>query len=160
MKPEFLTHILSADALAKKLAKRGRAKVVFTNGCFDLLHTGHVTYLAQAKKLGQILVVALNSDASVTRLKGAGRPVNKLKDRATVLAALKSVDYVTWFSEDNPISVIKKIKPDVLVKGGDWNPKTMLGAKEVISWGGKVAALTYVKGRSTTQMITQISNHE
>lgn len=143
--------------LKKLKSKNSKTKVVFTNGCFDLLHRGHVTYLEQAKSLGDILVVALNSDASVTRLKGKGRPVNKLKDRAWVLGAVGNVDFVTWFSEDNPISIIKKLRPDILVKGGDWNPKTMLGAKEVLSWGGKVAALSYVKGRSTTQIISQIS---
>jgi rfaE bifunctional protein nucleotidyltransferase chain/domain len=149
--------IKSASALGRelqKLRKKNRkTKVVFTNGCFDLLHKGHVTYLQKAKSLGQLLVVALNSDASVKQLKGPSRPLNPLEDRLAVIAALECVDYVTWFEEDTPLRTILMLKPDVLVKGGDWSIDKMVGAKEVISWGGKAKSLPFVEGRSTTQII-------
>jgi len=115
--------IVSVSQLKTILSKKKRKKVVFTNGCFDLLHAGHVTYLERAKALGDILVVALNTDASTKRLKGPARPINELKDRAIVIAALESVDYVLSFGEDTPIKLIQKILPDVLVKGGDYDPK-------------------------------------
>lgn len=149
--------IRGATALARTLAqarRKGR-RVVFTNGCFDLLHKGHVSYLERARKLGDLLVVALNDDGSVRRLKGAGRPLNPLEDRLEVIAALESVDFTTWFSEDIPLNVILKLKPDVLVKGGDWTAKTTVGVKEVRSWGGKFRAIPYIKGRSTTELIAR-----
>ncbi|MEK6579703.1 MAG: D-glycero-beta-D-manno-heptose 1-phosphate adenylyltransferase [Bdellovibrionota bacterium] len=147
--------IKATDALNTVLKKRGRKKCVFTNGCFDLIHPGHVTYLEQAKKLGDLLVVALNSDASVRRLKGKGRPINRLQDRAIVIAALESVDYVTWFSEDTPLRLILKLKPNLLVKGGDWDPSRMVGATEVLSWGGKVKSLAYLRGKSTSKILAK-----
>ena len=149
----FSSKIKSPRALATLLARRGKKKVVFTNGCFDLLHKGHVAYLERARKLGDLLVVALNSDESVERLKGPERPLNTLSDRMEVIAALESVDYVAWFEEDIPLNIILKLRPDILVKGGDWKIENMIGAKEVISWGGKVRSLRYIEGQSTTKII-------
>jgi D-beta-D-heptose 7-phosphate kinase/D-beta-D-heptose 1-phosphate adenosyltransferase len=150
--------IRSPQALARYLrterSRRGKKpQVVFTNGCFDLLHRGHVTYLEQARLQGSALVVALNTDESVKRLKGPTRPVNTLEDRLAVLAALECVDHVTWFGEDTPLEIIQLLKPDVLVKGGDYKPDQMVGAREVKSWGGKVKALKFVEGQSTTKII-------
>lgn len=141
--------------LSKK--KRGGATIVFTNGCFDILHLGHVRYLEKAKSLGDILVVGLNSDASVLKLKGPGRPINHQADRAGVLAALKSVDYVTSFSEATPLKLIRAIEPNVLVKGGDWKPKDIIGSDLVMSRGGKVRSLPFVKARSTSRILELIS---
>lgn len=145
----------SPAALAKTLAaaRKKRKRVVFTNGCFDLLHKGHVSYLEKARKLGDILVVALDTDESVRALKGKGRPINSLADRMEVIAALESVDYVTWFEDSDPQPVIRKLHPAILVKGGDWKPAQILGSKDVLGWGGKVKSLPYVEGRSTTRMI-------
>lgn len=146
--------ILSATALARKISSKRRGqKYVFTNGCFDILHAGHVTYLQQARAQGTQLIVALNDDASVRRLKGASRPINLLKDRLQVIAALESVDYVTWFAGDTALPEIKKIAPDVLVKGGDWPVDQIVGAREVLGWGGEVKSLAFVRGRSTTRII-------
>ncbi len=131
-------------------------QIVFTNGCFDLLHKGHVIYLEKAKKQGDILVVALNSDRSVKKLKGKRRPINSLRDRMEVIAALESVDFVTSFSEDTPIKLIHLLKPDVLVKGGDWKPQQIVGAKEVKAWGGRVRSISFIKGRSSTQIIRKV----
>lgn len=131
--------------------------LVFTNGCFDILHRGHVTYLAQARALGASLVVALNSDASVWRLdKGAGRPINRLEDRASVIAALGAVDLVTWFDADTPLELIVALRPDVLVKGGDWTEDRIVGAPEVRSWGGRVESIAFVHAQSTTAVIERI----
>jgi rfaE bifunctional protein nucleotidyltransferase chain/domain len=152
----LVSKIHKASSLKRVLTRaRGHAKmrVVFTNGCFDLLHKGHVYYLERARRLGDVLVVALNSDASVRRLKGTGRPLNSLSDRMEVMAALESVDFVTWFDEDTPVATIQLLRPDVLVKGGDWKPSQILGGDDVASWGGKVRSLPYVKGRSTTKLI-------
>ena len=119
--------------------------LVFTNGCFDILHRGHVTYLAQAAALGQSMVVALNSDASVKRLgKGGDRPVNPLEDRLAVMAALESVSLVTWFDEDTPLQRILDCRPDILVKGGDWPVDKIVGCAEVKSWGGRVYSIPFV----------------
>lgn len=134
-------------------AQKKRAKAVFTNGCFDILHKGHVTYLERARGLGDLLIVALNSDASVRKLKGKGRPVNKLADRLEVMASLEAVDYVTWFNELTPLKLIRLVRPKVLVKGGDWKVSQMIGATDVMSWGGKAKSLPYIKGRSTTRII-------
>jgi D-glycero-beta-D-manno-heptose 1-phosphate adenylyltransferase len=131
-------------------------KIVFTNGCFDILHAGHVQYLNEAKALGDILVVGLNSDSSVKRLKGNTRPINSEEDRAIVLAALESVDYVVIFEEDTPYNLIYHIKPDILVKGGDWSPQTIVGADVVIKNGGEVKSLSFKKGISSTQIIDKI----
>ena len=131
--------------------------LVFTNGVFDILHRGHVTYLAQARALGKTLVVALNSDASVRRLgKGGERPVNPLADRMAVVAALQSVTLVTWFDEDTPLARILACHPDVLVKGGDWSVERIVGAKEVQAWGGKVHSIPFVHETSTTRLLERI----
>lgn len=150
----LLSKIKSPQALARLFKRRKKSvQVVFTNGCFDLLHKGHVSYLQKARKLGSQLIVALNTDESVQRLKGPLRPINPLADRLEVIAALESVDYVTWFDEDTPLELILLIRPDVLVKGGDWKANQIVGSKEVLSWGGRVRSLPFVEGRSTTKMI-------
>ena len=131
--------------------------LVFTNGVFDLLHRGHVTYLAQARALGASLLVAANSDSSARKLgKGAGRPVNTLEDRLAVLAALEAVTLVTWFEGETPLELIIAVKPDVLVKGGDWKPGAIVGAKEVKRWGGAVHSIPFAHDRSTSALIARI----
>ncbi len=131
--------------------------LVFTNGVFDVLHCGHVTCLAQARALGAALVVALNSDASVRRLgKGDDRPVNPLADRVAVIAALESVDYVTWFEEDTPLALIEAIRPDILVKGGDWGVEKIVGADLVLARGGRVFSIPFEHERSTTTLLQRI----
>lgn len=137
------------------LRKKGK-KVVFTNGCFDILHAGHVRYLKRAKSLGDILVVGLNSDASVKKIKGAARPIVPQEERAEVLAALGSVDYVVIFDEPTPLRLIKEIKPDILVKGADWPAKEIVGADVVKAEGGRVSRIKLLKGRSTTNIINRI----
>jgi D-beta-D-heptose 7-phosphate kinase/D-beta-D-heptose 1-phosphate adenosyltransferase len=131
-------------------------EIIFTNGCFDLLHRGHVDYLRKAKSLGDILVVGLNSDASIRRLKGKGRPVTKQGDRAEILASLEFVDYVTIFDEDTPFNLIKALRPDVLVKGADWKKSEIVGNDIVKSYGGKIAVIKYLKGYSTTNILNTI----
>lgn len=131
--------------------------MVFTNGVFDILHRGHVTYLAQARALGRSLVVALNSDASVRRLgKGEDRPVNALEDRLAVVAALESVSLVTWFDEDTPMERILACRPEHLVKGGDWSVDRIVGAAEVRSWGGEVHSIPFLHETSTTRLLERI----
>jgi len=147
-----LNHIVE---LVAKLKLSGYS-IVFTNGCFDILHKGHVAYLQSAKSMGDILIVGMNTDASVKRLKGEERPINTLEDRAFVLSALKSVDYVVPFDEDNPLTLIQSIKPDVLVKGGDYTMETIVGAKEVLAHGGKVEIIPFVEGKSTSSIIDAI----
>lgn len=143
--------------IINKLKKRGKT-IVFTNGCFDLLHYGHVKYLEDAKEQGDILVVAVNSDSSVRKIKGDNRPVVNQKFRLAVLASLESADYVTLFSEATPLKVIKSIKPHVLVKGADWDKQNIVGAGFVRSYGGKVKTLKLVKGLSTTNLIKRIAS--
>ena len=131
--------------------------LVFTNGVFDILHRGHVTYLAEARVLGASMVVALNSDASVKRLeKGSDRPVNVLEDRLAVIAALESVALATWFEADTPLDVIMACRPDVLVKGGDWPVERIVGAAEVMGWGGTVHSIPFRHQRSTTDLLARI----
>lgn len=132
--------------------------VVFTNGCFDILHRGHVAYLNEAKKLGDYLIVGLNSDASVKRLKGEERPVNKELDRKFVLENLKAVDHVEIFEEDTPLNLIKKVTPQILVKGGDWKPEQIVGSDHVMQNGGNVYSLNFVDGYSTTNIIKKIND--
>lgn len=154
--PDFERRICPPDRLAERVADLPRP-VVFTNGCFDILHRGHVTYLAQARALGASLVVALNTDASVRRLgKGEDRPVNPLDDRLAVMAALGCVDLVTWFDEDTPLARILGARPDVLVKGGDWPVEQIVGATEVVGWGGSVHSIPFEHARSTTDLLTRI----
>lgn len=131
-------------------------KIVFTNGCFDILHLGHITYLEQAKDLGDILVVGLNSDASVTRLKGAGRPIKEEKTRAALLAGMVAVDMVVIFTADTPIDTIRSIVPDVLVKGGDYDKNAIVGAEFVTSTGGQVTTIPFVQGYSSTDIIDRM----
>lgn len=133
-------------------------KIVFTNGCFDIIHSGHIYYLGEAKKTGDILIIGLNSDNSVRRLKGNDRPVNNETDRAMVLDALKFVDYVTIFEEDTPYELIKLLQPDILVKGGDYNTDEIVGADIVRKNGGEVLIIPYVKGKSTTELIKKIKS--
>ena len=139
-----------------RLKAKGK-RVAFTNGCFDLLHYGHVKYLEDAKRKGDILVVAINQDASIRRIKGDKRPIVNEQDRARIVAALESVDYVTLFKEDTPLKVIKLLKPDILVKGADWNKDNIVGADVVLSYGGRVATIKLVKGRSTSGLIEKIA---
>ena len=135
--------------------KNQHKKIVFTNGCFDLLHIGHVRYLEQAKSRGDILIVGINTDSSVKKLKGPTRPIQNENDRAEILASLKSVNHTVLFDEDTPIELIKLIKPDILVKGGDWAIEQIVGWDFVQSYGGKVESLQFVDGRSTTQIIAK-----
>lgn len=133
--------------------------LVFTNGVFDVLHRGHVTYLAESRAFGSALVVALNSDASVKRLdKGPDRPVNPLEDRLAVIAALESVSLVTWFEPDTPLELILACRPDVLIKGGDWPVEKIVGGKEVLGWGGAVHSIAFRFQRSTTALLSRIRN--
>ncbi len=134
-------------------------KIVFTNGCFDLLHVGHVRYLQEARQLGDLLVIGVNSDASVKRLKGPTRPVQIENDRAEILAALAAVDFTVIFTEDTPENLIHKVKPDILVKGGDWQIDQIVGAPFVQSYGGKVMSLQFVDGKSTTKLIEKAQNN-
>ena len=136
--------------------KAERKKIVFTNGCFDLLHVGHVRYLAQAKKLGDFLIIGLNSDSSVKELKGEDRPINSFEDRATLLSAIESVDSVIMFEEQTPENLIKDIVPDILVKGGDYNIEDIVGYQTVIQNGGKVKTLSFYDGYSSTNYINKI----
>ncbi len=138
------------------LRRRGK-RIVFTNGCFDLLHLGHVIYLEDAKRKGDILVVGVNRDASVRRLKGKNRPLVKDSDRACVIAGLQSVDFVCLFGEDTPLSLIKLVRPDILVKGADWKNKEIVGKAFVNSYGGKALTIKFIKGRSTTGLIKKIA---
>jgi rfaE bifunctional protein nucleotidyltransferase chain/domain len=154
--PDFEAKICKPQDLSARLARLARP-LVFTNGVFDILHRGHVTYLAQARALGASLLVAVNSDASAKKLdKGEDRPVNTLADRLAVLAALESVTLVTSFEQETPLELILAAKPEVLVKGGDWTPDTIVGANEVKGWGGAVRSIPLVAGRSTSSLITRI----
>jgi rfaE bifunctional protein nucleotidyltransferase chain/domain len=154
--PNFEQKLCSPDRLAERVANLPRP-LVFTNGCFDILHRGHVTYLAQAQALGASLLVAVNSDASVKRLgKGDDRPVNGLDDRMAVLAALESIALVTWFDDDTPLQRILDCRPDVLVKGGDWPVDKIVGAAEVTGWGGRVVSIPFRHERSTTALLEKI----
>ena len=153
---DFEAKICPPERLAPRLEALARP-LVFTNGVFDLLHRGHVTYLAQARCLGASLLLALNSDASARRLgKGEDRPINTVEDRAAVVAALQSVDLVTWFDEDTPYELILACRPEVLVKGGDWPTHQIVGASEVQSWGGRVHSIPFLFDRSTTRLLARI----
>lgn len=154
--PSFEAKICAPHELATRAARAPRP-LVFTNGCFDILHRGHVTYLDRARGLGNAMVVALNTDASVRRLgKGDDRPINPLEDRLALVAALDCVDLVTWFEEDTPLASILAARPDVLVKGGDWSPESIVGADEVRSWGGSVHSIPFEHERSTTSLLERI----
>ena len=154
--PAFEDKICPPDQLAARAAQLAHP-LVFTNGCFDILHRGHVTYLAQARALGAAMVVALNTDASVKRLgKGDDRPINCQEDRLAVMASLECVSLVTWFDQDTPLEAILACHPDILVKGGDWAPEKIVGASEVQAWGGKVHSIPFLHNRSTTALVQKI----
>lgn len=156
MNLDFERKLCQADELPARVAALPRP-LVFTNGCFDILHRGHVSYLAQARALGASLVVGVNSDASVRRLgKGEDRPVNREQDRMAVLAALESVSLVTLFEEDTPLALVLACRPEILVKGGDWAPEHIVGAREVLGWGGRVYSIPFLFERSTTATIARI----
>lgn len=160
MAVSFEQKIVAPADLAQAAGKLPRP-LVFTNGVFDILHRGHVTYLAQARALGASLIVALNDDDSVRRLaKGPDRPINPLPDRLAVMAALESVAMVTWFSDDTPLQLIRLCRPDVLVKGGDWPVHAIVGASDVIGWGGRVESVDFAHQRSTTSLLQKIRTAE
>jgi len=148
--------ILSLKKLLKELKKRKGRKIVFTNGCFDILHAGHVRYLKKAKSLGDMLVLGLNSDSSVRNIKGKGRPIVNQKDRAEVVSSLSPVDYVVIFNEPTPIKLIEAVKPGILVKGADWKRGKIVGENFMKSYGGRVARIRLFEGRSTTDIIKRI----
>ena len=150
-----IIHPAYVSVLCEELHRRG-AVIVFTNGVFDLLHPGHVQYLAEARALGTHLIVALNTDESAQRIKGLGRPIVPLEARAEVLAAMECVGFVTWFHEETPADIIRLVKPDVLVKGGDWSPDRIVGRDFVESRGGRVLNIPFREGYSTTGMIQKI----
>ncbi len=152
--------VLSRTTLSARFGRPRDRIVVFTNGCFELLHRGHVEYLAQARALGDVLVVGLNSDASVRRLKGAGRPLVAEADRAAVVAALRCVDAVTVFDEDTPLELISTLLPDVLVKGGDYHLDDIVGREVVEEAGGEVRVLPFVVGYSTTKILDRLKDAE
>jgi D-glycero-beta-D-manno-heptose 1-phosphate adenylyltransferase len=154
--PAFSRKIVSREEAAQRIASLPRP-VVFTNGVFDVLHRGHVTYLADARALGGSLVLALNTDASARRLgKGPDRPLNNEQDRAALIAALESVSLVTWFDEDTPLALITQLKPDVLVKGGDYDMRKLAETQVVEGYGGKALAIPFVDGYSTTALVNRI----
>jgi len=154
--PAFLNKIVNRNDAAARMAALPRP-VVFTNGVFDVLHCGHATYLAQARQLGASLVVALNTDASARRLgKGPDRPLNPQDDRAVLMAALESSSLVTWFDEDTPLELIAELKPDVLVKGGDYDMDTLAETAVVKAYGGRALAIAFVEGYSTTALVQKI----
>jgi len=146
----------SLPQLKNSVEYKKSQSVVFTNGCFDILHPGHVQYLQEARSCGDFLVVGLNSDSSVRRLKGDQRPIQNEQDRAVVLAALSSVDAVVIFSEDTPLNLIQQLRPGVLVKGGDWSVDEIVGGPDVLSWGGEVRSLSFKEGSSTTSIVHRI----
>jgi len=153
-----LTVILKQLIKIRTKLKKQSLKVVFTNGCFDILHKGHVYYLNEAKKLGDYLIVGLNSDVSVKKIKGTGRPINNELDRAYILENLKPVDAVIMFKEKTPFNIIKHIRPDILVKGGDWKEDEIIGSDIVKRNGGKVKVIKYIRNYSTTEILEEIKS--
>ncbi len=154
---EKIKDLRQLQRIIRSLKSQGK-QVVFTNGCFDLLHYGHVKYLQDARNKGDVLVVAVNSDASVRKLKGKSRPIVPVKDRVRVIAGLASVDFAVIFNQDTPLTVIQALKPDILVKGADWNPDAIVGKDFVESYAGKVTTIQFVKGLSTTNLIKKIAS--
>jgi rfaE bifunctional protein nucleotidyltransferase chain/domain len=150
--------ILGWEALKNEVEHRRRRgeRIAFTNGCFDILHVGHVRYLAEARKTGDLLILALNSDASVRAIKGEKRPLVPERERAEVVASLAAVDYVTLFDETTPLKLIEYLRPDCLVKGGDWREEAVVGRDSVRSWGGRVVLVPVVEGASTTNIVEKI----
>ncbi len=153
-----MNKILERNALKdelEKLRKKGET-VAFTNGCFDILHVGHVRYLREAKKTADVLVLALNSDSSVRSIKGEKKPLVPEKERAEILAALEFIDFVTIFPELTPLELINYLKPDILIKGGDWPEEKVVGREEIKKWGGRVKIIPEIKGKSTTNIVEKI----
>jgi len=153
-----MNKILERNALSnqlEELRKKGK-KIAFTNGCFDILHVGHVRYLREAKKTADVLVLALNSDSSVRSIKGEKRPLMNENERAEILAALEFVDFITIFEELTPLKLINCLKPDILIKGGDWPEEKVVGREEVKKWGGRVAIIPEIEGKSTTNIVEKI----
>ncbi|HOG17172.1 MAG: Bifunctional protein HldE [Syntrophaceae bacterium PtaU1.Bin231] len=150
--------ILDRRELRRRLGelRSSGKRIVFTNGCFDILHVGHVRYLGEARRLGDVLVVAVNSDASVREIKGEKRPLVPEEERAELIAALECVDFVTVFSEPTPLALIRMLQPDTLVKGGDWRAENVVGRDEVLSRGGRVELIPMTEGASTTNIIEKI----
>lgn len=145
--------------IREELRRQGK-KVVFTNGCFDLLHGGHIHLFREAKKLGDVLIVAVNDDGSMRKIKGPSRPIFPLQERLEILEAIEDVDYLTYFSEETPQRTIAALVPDVLAKGGDWKPDEVVGKKEVEEAGGKVVIIPYLEGHSTSDIIDRILEHQ
>jgi D-beta-D-heptose 7-phosphate kinase/D-beta-D-heptose 1-phosphate adenosyltransferase len=153
-----MNKILERNVLKNKLEelrKEGK-KIAFTNGCFDILHAGHIRYLREAKKTADVLVLALNSDSSVRAIKGEKRPLMSEEERAEILAALEFIDFVTIFQELTPLELINYLKPDMLIKGGDWPEEKVIGREEIKKWGGRVAIIPEVEGKSTTNIVEKI----
>lgn len=153
---QFLNQPQLKNKIEEIRKSKNSERIVFTNGCFDILHVGHIKYLQEAKAQGDILVVGINADASVKKLKGKERPIQNEEDRGEILSALACVDFVAIFEEDTPENLIKLVKPDVLVKGGDWKVDQIVGSDFVMSYGGKVKSLQFVQGKSTTNIVSQI----
>ena len=151
--------IVKLATLKKKIAqfRKRRKKIAFTNGCFDILHAGHISYLEKAKREDRVLIVGLNSDRSVRKIKGAKRPIVGEQERATILAALACVDHVILFSEETPLKLIEAVKPDILIKGADWKTKGAVGGDCVIKNGGKIEYIKLISGRSSTNIINRIA---
>ncbi len=158
MKSKIVTRKM-ATAIRQDL-KRRKKIVVFTNGCFDVIHSGHAVYLDRARKLGDFLIVGLNTDKSVRRLKGKNRPIMSFRDRALLLSYLLPVDLVVGFGEDTPLNLINHLKPDILAKGADYRVSEIVGAPQVKSWGGRVVRIPLIKGRSTSQIIKKLNPGE
>ena len=157
MKSDKIITVAQASDLTKDLQKINK-KVVFTNGCFDLIHPGHIDYLRKAKACGDILIIGLNSDASIQRLKGKERPINDFYFRSSILAALEFVDYIVKFDDDTPLYLIKQILPNILIKGSDYTIDKIVGAKEIIENGGEVKTIDFLEGFSSTLIINKIKN--
>lgn len=155
MQKKKLRHTEAILEIIRK-EKANEKVIVFTNGCFDILHPGHIDYLTKAREMGDLLIIGLNEDASIARLKGADRPINMVGDRITMLSALSCVDYIVTFAEDTPLNLIKELKPDILVKGDDYKVEDIAGAAEVIEYGGKVNLVPLLQGYSTSQFINRI----
>jgi len=157
MSKDKIVALSKCKSLSSRLKSR-KKKIVFTNGCFDIIHIGHVKYLERAKALGDVLIVGVNSDSSMKKIKGSKRPIMGQDDRAGIVAGLESVDYVAIFNETTPFKLIRSIRPDVLVKGADWKPRKIVGADFIGSYGGKTISIPLVKGKSTSLILHKIIN--
>jgi len=156
LESKVIKNHLKLQKIVSGLRLQGK-KIIFTNGCFDILHYGHVKYLEDSKKKGDILIVAINSDASIKSIKGNKRPITQEKDRLRIIAGLQSVDYVTIFDDDTPIKLIMLLKPDILIKGADWKKNKIVGSGFVLKHGGKIYSVNLIPGRSTTSLINKIA---